>query len=100
MMNEGFFLAALVAEVPDQAKRLRIAFALSPGMAKRLRTLEAFDQATRLLDMRISRATIRDRLIAQFGISRRAAYRILQDVIDQRGAKRGQSVPDSDSFGT
>lgn len=37
--------------------------------------------ARRLLDMRVSRPTIRDRLIALYSVSRRQAYRLIEDAL-------------------
>lgn len=64
----------------DQAKQsfrlLVIAIGAAHG-AVNLLHFERIDFARRLLALRTSRPTIRDRLIARYGVSRRQAYRII-----------------------
>lgn len=67
-------------DVDDRAKQafrlLVTAIGSSYGAAK-LDHSERVAFARRLLSLRISRPTIRDRIIARYGVSRRQAYRII-----------------------
>lgn len=67
-------------DVDDQAKQafrlLVVAIGSTYGAAK-LNHPERVTFARRLLSLRISRPSIRDRLIARYGVSRRQAYRII-----------------------
>jgi hypothetical protein len=68
-------------QADDQAKQafrmLVLAIGQSHG-AVNLNHPERVDFARRLIALKTSRPTVRDRLIARYGISRRQAYRIIQ----------------------
>jgi hypothetical protein len=46
--------------------------------------VERVDYARRLLDAKTSRPTVRDRLIARYELSRRQAYRVIEDALQLR----------------
>lgn len=61
-----------------QFRRLVSSIAAIHGL-RDIEQAERIDFARRLHDLRTSRATIRDRLIASYGLSRRQAYRVISD---------------------
>lgn len=67
-------------EVDEAAKRQFSQLVEAIAAAHGLRSIERaarVDFARRLHELRTSRATIRDRLIARYGVSTRQAYRII-----------------------
>lgn len=71
-------------DVDDEAKRLFRRLVLDVGAVHGIRRVSRFEQveyARRLLDLRVSRATIRDRIVALFSVSRRQSYRLISDAL-------------------
>lgn len=71
-------------QVDNQAKRqfkqLVVAIGASHGV-RGMQQAERLGFAARLLALNTSRSTIRDRLRASYGVSRRHAYRIIDDAL-------------------
>jgi hypothetical protein len=80
-------------QVDHQAKRqfkqLVVAIGASHGV-RGMQQAERLAFAARLLALNTSRATIRDRLRASYGVSRRQAYRIIGDAL-KLGRERASS---------
>lgn len=72
-------------DVDDRAKalfrRLVVDISLAHGISKVDRT-QRVAYARRLLDARVSRATIRDRIMARYAVSRRQAYRLIDEALN------------------
>lgn len=73
------------ATARDQFRRLVMQTGLAHGITAMVRA-ERIDYASRLLRARISRATIRDRLMATFQISRSQAYTLMQEALSKNRA--------------
>lgn len=69
------------AAVREKLKRLVIRVGAIHGIAPMVRA-ERIAFARQLLAARISRPTIRDRLMASFGLSRREAYRTISAALN------------------
>jgi hypothetical protein len=68
--------------VSEDAKRLFLGLVLNVSAAHGIHEVNRIEQITyvcRLLDLRVSRPTIRDRLIAFHSVSRRQAYRLIDE---------------------
>jgi hypothetical protein len=63
-----------------QFKQLVVAIGASHGV-RGMQHVERLGFAHRLLALKTSRSTIRDRLRASYGVSRRQAYRIIDDAL-------------------
>lgn len=72
--------------IKRQIRQLVAAVGISHGV-KRLQHDERVAFARRLLDLRVSRPTIRDRLIARYSISTRQAYRVIDEALQERVKK-------------
>jgi hypothetical protein len=71
-------------DVEEGAKRLFRRLVLNVGATHGIKEVERIEQvayARRLLDLRVSRATIRDRMIALYSISRRQSYRLISEAL-------------------
>lgn len=71
-------------DVDDRARLIFKRLVLEVGAAHGIGGVARGEQvafARRLLDMRVSRATIRDRLIALYGVSRRQAYLLIGEAL-------------------
>jgi hypothetical protein len=70
--------------VGEDAKRLFLALVLNVSAAYGIHKVDRIEQVAyvcRLLDLHVSRPTIRDRLIAFHSVSRRQAYRLIDDAL-------------------
>jgi hypothetical protein len=77
-LMEGLDRLSADEDAKRQFRRLVSAIAAQHGLREIERT-DRVDFARRLHDLRTSRPTIRDRLIAKYGISKRQAYRVIHE---------------------
>lgn len=71
-------------DVDVEAKRLFRRLVLAVSAAHGINEVSRIEQvayARRLLELRVSRATIRDRMIALYSVSRRQAYRLINEAL-------------------
>lgn len=88
-------------EVDEGARQAFRALVLTIGAQHGVKGIERMEQlgyVRRLLDLRVSRPTIRDRLTARYPISRRQAYRLIDDVLQlcQKRPEIGTGLADNE----
>jgi len=72
-------------DIDEDARRAVLNLVREVGTQHGIQGIEHADQIAfvrRLLALRVSRPTIRDRLIALHGVSRRQAYRLIHDALE------------------
>lgn len=87
-------------EVDEGARQAFRGLVLAIGTQHGIRGIERMEQlghVRRLLALRVSRPTIRDRLMARYPISRRQAYRLIDDALQlcQKRPGIGTSLADN-----
>lgn len=88
-------------DVDEAARQVFRGLVLAVGAQHGIKGIERMEQlgyVCRLLDLRVSRPTIRDRLTARYPISRRQAYRLIDDALQlcQKRPEIGTSMADND----
>jgi hypothetical protein len=88
-VNKGCALADIIGQLDclDVDERARTAFrglVVAIGMQHGVKGIERIEQLAyvrRLLALRVSRPTIRDRVTARYPVSRRQAYRLIDEAL-------------------